>query len=952
MHYPTGRIIPGWISRLVLLSLLLAGIPFPSTADQNSPTILVIHSYNPEYRWTDDINDGIADQLGLISGPRLVLTEYLDWKRFPHEGLIEGLGRQFYEKYHGIPVDVIITSDDKALEFAVKYRKEAFSDAPIVFTAVYEDAVPGLTGGARNITGVYEDQDVGTTVRYAMKIQPHPKAAYLISDMNESGQAVEGRLRRALGEEAPGLPVFSLSDFPIGTIENMLSGLTPDALIFIGSYSIDRAGTTYTGETLIGRVAAAAVSPVYVLNTHHLGTGALGGHILSPYLLGSNAGKLAAKILNGKQADDIKPLESGIFIPKFDYTVVKRFNVPWLPADAQFINKTESPIVKYRKEVAVILLSFLILIAFIDIMLINARRTKRLAKDLAERNRELTAVKDSLQESEERYRLSSNGSNDALWDWNYITQTIHYSPRWYEITGYSPDPDKSVQLEDIIHPADRPLYDEALEAHINHVSEHFQCEMRIRRANGSWKWILMRGRSISNEAGELSRFAGSITDIDEHRKGEAEIENLAFYDQLTSLPNKVLAAEFTRQTLANNSPDRQCGLLFLDLDNFKYVNDTWGHAMGDKVLVHVAKTLSSLVNEHIQIARFGGDEFIILVSETDSLAMDKLTQLIIRLIGRKIEIDGRYHYLSVSAGVALYPDHASGFEELIQKADAALHHAKITGKTKYCFYNEIVHHELKNRMNLEMGLRNAIENNEFYVAYQPQIGINTGRIEGFEVLARWNNPENGEISPGIFIPIAEDSGQIERISGFIIRSALKFVKRAELLGYTSFTVSINISARQLRDDDFVPSIVRLVTGEGIDTGRISLEITESLLIEGIESAIEKLQALRSAGFKLALDDFGKGFSSLSYLKLLPIDFIKIDKLFIDDILSEEKTQILAKNIITLSHQLGLRVVAEGVEEKEQIEYLRINGCDIIQGYYYSKPESEDTALGQLELSFE
>ncbi len=941
-----------WIRRLALLSLLLLCAGTLSAAGHNAPTILVIHSYNPEYRWTQDINDGISDQLALMGGPRLVYTEYLDWKRFPDKDLIENIHHHLLEKYRHIPIDVIIVSDDKALEFAVLHRKEAFSDAPIVFTAVYESAVSGLTGGAKNLTGVYEDQDVHTTVRYALTIQQEPRAAYLISDMNESGQAVEARLRAALGVAAPVLPVFSLSDHPIEEIEKILSGLSAKDLVFIGSYSIDKSGTTYTGETLIGRIAAAAVTPVYVLNTHHLGTGALGGHLLSPYLLGSNAGKLATRVLGGKPADEIKPVQTGIFIPKFDWSVVKRFDVRWLPANAQFINKEENFVVKYKKEVAVILLAFLVLLALIQILLVSMRRAKRLAKDLVGRNKEITVIKDRLQESEERYRLSANGSNDALWDWNYATQQIHYSPRWFEITGYSPDPDKAVQIEDIIHPADRPRYDEALESHISRDSEYFTCEVRIRRANGSWKWILIRGRSIWNADGKLSRFAGSITDIDERKKGEAEIENLAFYDQLTSLPNKVLAAEFTRQTLANRPTDRQCGLLFLDLDNFKYVNDTWGHALGDKVLVHVARTLSSLVNEHIQIARFGGDEFIVLVSDTDSLAMDKFTQLVIRLVGRKTEIDGRFHYLSVSAGVALYPDHASNFDELIQKADAALHRAKIAGKTKYCFYNEIVHRELVNRMSLETGLRSAVENNELYVAYQPQICIATGKIEGFEALARWNSAANGEISPGEFIPVAEDTGQIVRVSDFVIGSALKFIKRARSLGYDSFTVSVNISARQLRDADFVPSIIRHVTEEGIDTGRVSLEITESLLIEGIESAVEKLQNLRDAGFKLSLDDFGKGFSSLSYLKLLPIDFIKMDKLFIDDILSEGKTQILAQHIITLSHQLGLRVVAEGVEVKEQLDYLRLHGCDIIQGYYYSKPEIEDTAIGQLELSFE
>jgi len=241
----------------------------------------------------------------------------------------------------------------------------------------------------------------------------------------------------------------------------------------------------------------------------------------------------------------------------------------------------------------------------------------------------------------------------------------------------------------------------------------------------------------------MIRFAGSITDIDDRKQKDDEIENLAYYDQLTSLPNRTLTMELARKALQTTKAGTRCGLMFIDIDNFKYVNDTFGHSVGDKVLVQIAGILSSLVNENISISRFGGDEFVMLVNNTNTEAMERFAQLVLRLTGRKLEIDGRYHFLTISAGIALSPGEESGLAELFQKADAALHRAKLAGKTRYQLYDDSIGDELVNRMEMESGLRTAIENGELYVAYQPLINVTTGRIEGMEALARWNNPGKG-----------------------------------------------------------------------------------------------------------------------------------------------------------------------------------------------------------------
>ncbi len=938
------------IQRLPLIASLTLLLCLPAWGDTQRPfTIVILHSYNLEYDWTAEIHAGLFDRLKTLVRPRLVCTEFLDWKRFPSEALIQNLASHLADKYAGIPVDVIIASDDKALEFAARYRQKLFSDAPIVFTGVYEEAVPALTAGQDRITGVYENQDVKTTIRHALSIQREARAAYIISDMNESGQAVEQKLREALNTIAPDLPVHSLSDNPIGVIEKIVSRFTTKDLLFIGSYSIDAEGTTYTGETLISRVATAARTPVYVLNTHHLGTGAIGGHLLSPYLLGSVAGKLAIRILDGEQPNRIEPVATGVYLPRFDWNAVKRFGIERLPPGSRLINREDPFFVRYRSQSIGVSLAFLVLLVFIYILYLNVRRAKRLAQDLAIRNGDLQTVTQELEKSEERYRLAAVGSNDAIWDWDVRTGVIHLSDRWFDMTGYPVAAQSNEGLEKIVHPDDKKHFIAARDRYLEAKEGFFREEIRIRCASGAWKWISVRGKAVWEQDRNKIRLAGSITDIDERKQTAAKVENLAYYDQLTSLPNRSMARVFTAQALEEEEETN--ALLFINLDDFKDLNDTWGHALGDKLLIRVAETLSSLVNERIRIARYGGDEFIILASGTNAAATDKFAQLVLRLLGRRMEIDGRTHYLSVSIGIAMYPDHGDSFDELIQKADAALHQAKKEGKKRYCFFDTRIQEELRHYVAIESALRNVVDNNELYTAYQPQVDILTGKIVGFEALARWNSFEHGEVSPGVFIPVAEATGQMDKIFSFILNSVFAFIKRGSNLGYDSFEVSINVSAIQLEDEEFVPRIIRTIAEQGIPPQRICLEITESLLISRMERTIQKLQSLRDAGIRLALDDFGQGFSSLSYLNQLPVHYLKIDKVFVDDILTGENTRILTQNIIILAHQLGLTVVAEGVEEQEQINYLRDHTCDIIQGYCYSKPELEERALAKLELSF-
>lgn len=957
------------------LFLLIAAFILPARAETGKKNILILHSYSEEYRWTSEINDGMLRTLDAMAEPHLICIEYLDWKRFPNDANVGRMRDLLREKYASVKFDLILTSDDKALEVACDYRAETGQGIPIVFTGVYPESVGVLTGGAPNVTGVYEEQDVETTVRYALALERSPRAAYIVSEQTESGQAVERHIADAIHGLAPNLHVESLGDRPIENILSFVATMTGKDLLFIGSYSIDPSGETYTGETLIGKIGMASGTPVYVLNTHHLGNGAFGGHLLSPALLGENAGTLALRILSGERADSIKPLSASCYVAMFDWNALKRYGIKpqSLPKGAVFINREEAFLEKYQTEITLVAIAFAALLVALSFTLALYVKARRLANSLAERNREILAlnsnlsefdeeirrqyeetsrIKAILEESELRHRLALQGSNDAIWDHRYPEGTDGFSGRWYEMTGFDPEETEKTDLESAVIPADRPLLKQAFADHAEGKTDHVSVEVRVRTASGRNKWVLLRCKGLKAETGEARHFAGSITDIDDRKTREAEIESLAYYDQLTSLPNRTLALREARQAIESLDGGKRCALVFVNLDNFKYINDTFGHAVGDKVLMQAAQALSSLVTENAHLSRFGGDEFSLLIEDASIEQVEKYGKLAIRLLSRRMEIDGRYHYLTASAGIAMYPDHAQTQEELFQKADAALHRAKINGKTRFFVFNSAIQQELVERMEMASCLRTAIDNGEMYIAYQPQIDLREKRVSGFEALARWNSPRLGNVPPDAFIPVAEEAWIIDSIGLFVFEGAAKFIKRAEAAGFDDFAVSVNVSVRQLSDADFLHRIMRILKTHEVDPGRLTIEITESFMIGDLDPVISLLSKLRNEGFILSLDDFGKGYSSLSYLRNLPLDYLKIDKCFIDDILSGTPAVPLARTIIELSHQLGLKVVAEGVEVREQLDYLRKNGCDYIQGYYYSKPGTEEAALEKLNLSFQ
>ena len=454
-----------------------------------------------------------------------------------------------------------------------------------------------------------------------------------------------------------------------------------------------------------------------------------------------------------------------------------------------------------------------------------------------------------------------------------------------------------------------------------------------------------------------------VRDITERKNAEAKIYNLAYYDELTELPNRELFSQSLERTIRIAERDNQkFAVLFVDLDRFKRINDTLGHSIGDELLKDVANRLAKctrstdsvalldpVANGGVKLARLGGDEFVIKLYGID--AEGKVAAIASRIIDAltpPFACAGHQFVVTPSIGIALYPQDGKTGEELLMNADSAMYRAKNVGRNNYKFYSETMRTKSLHRLDLESLIRTAMEKQQFELYFQPKVAAKTFRLVGAEALMRWHHPIRGNIAPDEFIPIAEETGLIVPIGQWVLREACKQVKLWSTSPVGTVPVSVNISSHQFRDSGLINDVMSAVSGAGISTEFLELEITESVLLQDVDQTLIELQALKEAGISLSIDDFGTGYSSLSYLKRFPIDTIKIDRSFVKDLDKDADDAAICAAILAMSTQLGLNVVAEGVETREQLEFLRRHGCNHIQGYICSKALSASDFFALLE----
>ena len=468
-------------------------------------------------------------------------------------------------------------------------------------------------------------------------------------------------------------------------------------------------------------------------------------------------------------------------------------------------------------------------------------------------------------------------------------------------------------------------------------------EMWQRRKDGEEFLCAIEASEVLEPNGRRGHFVVVLNDITEKKRAEQELRYLANFDTLTGLPNRALLSErLARAIVRARRHDTMVAVLFLDLDRFKEINDSLGHAVGDRILKSVAARLQATTNPTDTVSRLGGDEFTVVVEDIASEeAAYQVARNILAAFGKPIIVDERSEIsITPSIGISLYPAHGLAPTDLLKHADTAMYQAKAIGRNTYLTYTEAMETQTRQRANVTAALRRAVDRNEFQLLYQPRLSLARGRISGVEALLRWHSEELGDMMPGDFIPIAEETGMIVRIGEWALREACRTLAMWQHEGLAEVKIAVNVSVLQLLRGNLPELISSILTETGAPPTRLELELTETMVMANAAETLSILNQLRAMGLSLAIDDFGTGYSSLVYLKQLPIDMLKIDKEFISDLTTDPDDEAITTTIITMAHSLGLTVIAEGVETKDQLDFLREHACDEIQGYWLSQPLSE------------
>ncbi|HSH71432.1 MAG TPA: EAL domain-containing protein [Methylophilaceae bacterium] len=549
-------------------------------------------------------------------------------------------------------------------------------------------------------------------------------------------------------------------------------------------------------------------------------------------------------------------------------------------------------------------------------------------------------VEASLRETEVRYRSIFENAIEGIFQTSPTGQYLVVNPALARIYGYqSPDDLMSalnnIQQQLYVSPERR---DEFVVAMAEHGNVH-NFQSLVYRKDRSTIWISENARMVHDQAGKLLYYEGTVEDITERKSYEKKIEHQATHDSLTGLPNRYMLNDRLQQCM--NFADRyknKLAVAFLDLDQFKLINDSMGHEVGDQLLVIMSERLSNCIREIDTVVRLGGDEFVILltnIQKVDDISLSM--QRVLTAVAQPCIINDLDFVVSCSIGISIYPDDGMNPNTLLKNADSALYKAKHAGRNNYQIYTQELNEVLTERVKLEYRLRLAVERGEFLLHYQPKVDFATGLITSAEALLRWQPPGEELIPPLKFIQIAEETGLIEKIGEWVLITACQKAKELKVKMGRSIPIAVNVSPRQFRQPSLARMIKNVLDVTSLDPNCLELEITESTLIDDADKFIETLHALKKIGVKLAIDDFGTGYSSLAYLKDFPIDRLKIDKAFVSNLENDPANAAILKAIIVLGQSLGIKVIAEGVETAYQHGYLKSVGCDELQGYYFSRP---------------
>lgn len=555
-----------------------------------------------------------------------------------------------------------------------------------------------------------------------------------------------------------------------------------------------------------------------------------------------------------------------------------------------------------------------------------------------------TMAEQRLRSGLERYALSVRGADGGVWDWDLRTGKIFLSGRWKSMLGFGEeevweDPEAWFRL---VHPEDLPELRSRIRDHLDGRSPYLELDLRMLHRAGSVCWVTVRGQAALDASGKAYRISGLQTDATSRKLAEEHLREGALHDALTGLPNRTLFMDRLRVAMmrAQRSEEYRFALMFMDLDRFKVINDGRGHLAGDQLLIEVSRRLRSCLRSSDTVARLGGDEFAVLMdevySEPEALAF---AERILAQLAAPFTLDGREHFTSGSLGITLFGPRHKEPVEMVRDADTAMYWAKSHGRARAVVFDESMHTRALNILELETDLRQAVKMDRLRVHYQPIVSLASGRVAGFEALVRWLHPKRGYISPAEFIPVAEESGLIHDLGKFVLREACRRLKSLQTL-YRSrppLMMSVNLSGIQFQRPDLPTQIEMVLREFGLDPKDLKLEITESAIIEHAEHAGLMIDQFKSQNIRLSIDDFGTGYSSMANLRKFPIDTVKVDQTFVGRMNEDDDCLEIIRATITMAHNLGMDIIAEGVEKPEQVRMLKALGCEYGQGYFFSKP---------------
>ncbi len=564
-----------------------------------------------------------------------------------------------------------------------------------------------------------------------------------------------------------------------------------------------------------------------------------------------------------------------------------------------------------------------------------------------------------LAESEARYALAAAGANDGLWDWNLETNRVFYSPRWSSLVGLpcaEPTLSDLAHWSDRVHPEDVDSFREAMARLQTGGLENVSFEYRVRHADGQYRWMLCRGAMRRGANGAPIRAAGSQTDITSRKMAETQLRHEASHDALTGLPNRALLSERLSRCVVRQQrdPSFRYAVMFIDLDRFKVINDSLGHGVGDALLVSVSKRLSAclrsvdtVASPDSRVARLGGDEFVVLLEgiKQDADAL-RVAERLLASIADPISAEGHTVHASLSMGIAIGHRGYERAEDILRDADTALYRAKAEGRGRYGLFSDELHVAAMTRWRTESALREAIEQKQFVLHYQPIVSLASGEIRHLEALVRWNRPNGGLVAPSEFIPLAEESGLILPLGRWVLGEACRQLAEWRARGVAA-TVAVNVASKQFSQPSFLDEVREALDAARVPAESLHIEITEGTTMD--PRAMETCSRLSKLGVRLHLDDFGTGYSSLTYLTRMPVNSLKVDRSFISQLLEDPLSAAITQTVLTLASSLGMDAIAEGVETEAQADALRRMKCPLGQGYLWSKPVDAERAFELLTM---